>query len=318
MLGWSCVRLHRAVIAVALALLTVVLWSCGGHEAAGTSRGRARRVSVARDVAYRTSNGTAWTLDVYSPPDHKRGAADLLGAVVVIHGGGWVQGDKRDVEGSARGLAAAGFVAVAVDYSIPAPGKRFPAELEDCQKAVRWVQEHARELGIDPARVGVLGSSSGGNLAMMIGVLGTGSSTLPTIRAVASWSGISDLSTLAPADGRSHPKRPPSGCGSSTTCIGVATPAVFTDYLGCTLARCPSRYRAASPITFVSANSAPMYLAGSSDDFVPFDQSARMASALQGKGVEVRTDQIPGRAHGDALRGKVLEPTVTFFKQQLR
>ncbi|HEX2738220.1 MAG TPA: alpha/beta hydrolase, partial [Acidimicrobiia bacterium] len=250
-------RRGLAAAAGVLAVFAASLSACGGDS-----------VHVTRDITYGAHGGTPLTLDVYSPSGHKTGAgtADLLPAIVVIHGGAWTQGDKRDVSESARGFAEAKFVAVAINYSIPPPGQRFPAELDDSQAAVRWVQQHAQDLGIDPNRVGVEGSSAGGNLAMMIGVIGTGDASMPRVKAVASWSGVSDLSVLVSSDGKSHADHPPVGCGTSTTCIGVATPAVFTDYLGCTLARCPTRYRNASPISFVSPQSPPMYLAAFHDD----------------------------------------------------
>ncbi|MFN8035478.1 MAG: alpha/beta hydrolase [Acidimicrobiia bacterium] len=294
--GWSLV----------VVLLLTVCAACGDDP-----------VRVRHDVRYGTAGPFPLLLDVYSPSDHDPGSADRLAAIVLLHGGGWRQGTKSDVAETARAFARAGFVAIAADYSLPPAGQRFPAEVDDSRAAVRWAQEHASELGIDPARVGVHGPSAGGNLAMMVGATGTGSTTLPPVKAVSSWSGLSDLTVLAPPDGRSHPNDPPVGCAGVTTCIGVATPAVFTEYLGCTLSKCPSRYRAASPITFVRASTPPMFLAAFHDDFVPFDQSRRMADALRAHGITAELREIPGIGHGDSARPHVIDETIAFFEREL-
>lgn len=306
--------MHRGgrllIVTLVAALPVGVISSCS----------RETKVHVTHDVTYGNAGGVALTGDVYEPSDHATGDGnpEVLPVIVVIHGGAWTQGDKADVTGTAQGLAKAGFVAVAINYAIRSAGQRFPGESEDCQQAVRWVQEHAAELGIDPQRVGVYGSSAGGNLAMMVGVLGNGSSTLPPVKAVVAWSGISDLSILAPPDGRSHPENPPPGCLGRTDCIGVVTPQVFPDYLGCTLSRCRERYVAASPVNFVSASTPPMYLSAAEIDFVPFDQSERMAEALQRNGVEAEAVAVPGRGHAEQLRDHALEPTIDFFRSHLR
>jgi acetyl esterase len=100
---------------------------------------------------------------VYRP----RGAAPS-GALVYFHGGGWVVGDLETHDPLCRTLAArSGCVVVAVDYR-RAPEHRFPAALDDAWAATQWVSAHARELGIDGARIGVGGDSAGANLAAVV------------------------------------------------------------------------------------------------------------------------------------------------------
>jgi len=105
-------------------------------------------------------------LRVYVPisaPDPENGGAPLP-VVVYFHGGGWTIGSHDTVEPQCRYMAnAARAIFVSVEYRL-APEHKFPAGVEDSQWAVRWVHDHAGELGADPARIAVAGDSAGGNL----------------------------------------------------------------------------------------------------------------------------------------------------------
>jgi acetyl esterase len=98
-----------------------------------------------------------------------------------FHGGGWVQGDLETHHGLCARLALyAGAMVVAVDYRL-APEHKFPAAVEDCLAAYRWLRSDGRALGGDPTRVAVAGDSAGGNLSAAVSQLATGASTpLPT------------------------------------------------------------------------------------------------------------------------------------------
>lgn len=88
--------------------------------------------------------------------------------VAYFHGGGWVQGDLETHHGLCARLALRGnALVVAVDYRL-APEHKFPAAVEDCVAAYRWLRSHAGEIGGDPGRVAVAGDSAGGNLAAVV------------------------------------------------------------------------------------------------------------------------------------------------------
>jgi len=114
---------------------------------------------------------------VYAP----RAGGAPLPAVAYFHGGGWVQGDLETHHGLCARLAKhAGVLVVAVDYRL-APEHKFPAAVEDCLAAYRWLRTRGRDAGADPARVAVAGDSAGGNLSAVVSQLAAaGGTPVPT------------------------------------------------------------------------------------------------------------------------------------------
>ncbi len=299
-------RRRGSTVVVATLLVVIGLSGCSGPAT----------VHVTRDVTVPSGRGPQLSADVYTTATTSTTGTERRPAIVMIHGGAWTSGDKADLAGIARSFAGAGFVAVSVNYDLAGPD-RYPHQVQDSQTWVRYVQQHAAELGVDPARVGVFGVSAGGNLALLVGTQGSGDSSLPPIRAVATWSGMSDLTVLAPPDGKPHPANPPAGCMGQSICIGISSPGSFTDFLGCTLRQCPQRFAAASPVNGVTAATPPMYLTSSQTDFAPFDQSQRMAAALTAKGVAAQAVAVPGAGHAETLKPQAMAPTIEFFRRRL-
>ncbi|MGK5642465.1 alpha/beta hydrolase [Streptomyces sp. URMC 126] len=96
---------------------------------------------------------------------------EARGAVLWLHGGGFVMGDPDTEHPMAARLAdEAGVVVISVGYRL-APEHRFPAALDDTYAALLWAAEHAAELGVDPERIAVGGHSAGGNLAAAVALL---------------------------------------------------------------------------------------------------------------------------------------------------
>lgn len=106
-------------------------------------------------------------LHVYRPEN----VAGALGCIYHIHGGGYVTGAAADMEFQHRPIVAAlGCMIVSVDYRL-APEAPFPAAIEDCYAGLAWLFANATALGVDPARIGVMGESAGGGLAAALALL---------------------------------------------------------------------------------------------------------------------------------------------------
>ena len=115
------------------------------------------------DAPYARPAGLELLARVYRP---KAGAPSPRPAVVYVHGGAWARSDRSADAILCEALAASGRVVVALDFR-QAPDHRFPAASADVAAGVRYARAHAGRLGVDPARVGILGSSSGGHLALL-------------------------------------------------------------------------------------------------------------------------------------------------------
>jgi acetyl esterase/lipase len=114
------------------------------------------------DVVYAEAGGVPLRFDHYRPVRETAATP----AVVFVHGGGWMRGDPSQAAGNALHFAREGIATVSISYRL-APASRFPAPLDDVRHGLRWVRAHARELGIDPERLALLGVSAGAHLAVL-------------------------------------------------------------------------------------------------------------------------------------------------------
>jgi acetyl esterase/lipase len=150
-------------------ILCLVLCERGRSE----ERSAAQDVTVIRDICYRAGPGSQWRLDLAMKSGKTAGPRP---AIVVIHGGGWLEGDKSSFASNKNGMpgnivdfARVGFVAAAINYRLSGEAP-YPAALEDCKCAIRWLREHARQYQLDPNRIGAFGNSAGGHLALLLGL----------------------------------------------------------------------------------------------------------------------------------------------------
>ena len=238
-------------------------------------------------VAYGTVDPEAQVLDVVRPT----GLVGLRPAVILVHGGGLVQGAGRyELSRAATGLAAAGYAAFNIDYRLFDQRDRtnpWPTQLDDAQRAVRWVRANAATYGVDPDRIGALGWSSGGQLAAFLGVRDTRDNSDPALATFSSRVGcVVDLA--GPMD-------------LTIPYANTTDNRINAELLGGTLEAPPDQaaYRDFSPITFVDDTSAPFLIMQEGDDsVVPVAHSLRMLAALQAARVEVAYAWFPHYDHG--------------------
>lgn len=259
-------------------------------------------VRVERGISY-LPEGRQEKADLYFPkemPKDKR-----FPAVVIIHGGGFI-GGQRDAARELNiggNLARNGYIGMSIDYLLSTHGSvAWPQNLYDCKTAVRWLRANAARLQVDVDHIGVIGGSAGGHLSAMVGL-------------------------TEPSDGL-DPKEPLGNVSCQVRCAVVMYgPAAFTSghdlaMLGKKYAEAPELYRQASPLTYVRKTNPPiLILHGTADNQVPVQQSHILADALQKVGVEHELVIIEGAPHSFHLQPKQrdLRPVVLgFFDRHLK
>lgn len=278
-------RRHAACLtAVAATLIvSVICLAQPAGPAAGPRVSFEDDAWMMRDIEYGRADGLPLHLDFHSPADDATHPA-----VVWIHGGGWRNGDKagglRAVQGEK--LLADGIAVFSINYRLSGIAP-YPAAVDDCLRAVRWIRANAADLGIDPDRMAVWGASAGAHLALMMGFLEPGPEDVGAdgeqidnfFRCVLDKNGPTDLD----AEGM------------------YGEPALMA-FMATSPGEDPERFVQASPITHVSADDPPVLLMhGTEDRTVPYSQSVALAQRLAEVGVEHELLTVEGAGHG--LRG---------------
>lgn len=269
--------------------------------------------TVHRDLTYSKVGDRALPLDLYLPAETDK----LTPVVMWIHGGGWRQGSKGSA-GPARALVARGYAVVDVEYRLTDEAI-FPAQIQDCKAAVRWVRANATKYKLDPNKIGAWGSSAGGHLVALMGTAGdvkefetdSNAEFSSRVQAVCNWFGPTNLLKM-----------------NQQAIVGAkmdhdAPNSPESLLVGGPLQKSPFRNLAdkANPINYATADDPPMLIVhGDKDVLVSPLQSEDLFKALKEKSVQVRLHIEPGAGHG--LRGGKLsrqtleKQAADFFDQQ--
>jgi acetyl esterase/lipase len=262
------------------------------------------QASVQPDVAYGTAGGHALRLDIYEPEEP---ASGLRPAVVMIHGGGWTSFDKSTMRAMGMFLARSGFVAFAVDYRLlHGSENRWPAQLDDVQRAVRWIRANAAKYGVDPDHIGAFGHSAGAQLAALLGLEDTRDNSDPVLAGSSSRvQAVVDVS--GPTDFTQH--------------HDPDYDAFLSNFFGGDYAQHSKVWQEASPAFHVDRNDPPFLIVhGTEDAEVPMAQSQELADKLKQAGVPVKfvtVDDVHTFRTPEARKRLALE-TLIFFTRYLR
>jgi acetyl esterase/lipase len=229
---------------------------------------------VREALRYDTAIGYHGSFDLYEPRSDS--ARTARPAVVVIHGGAWRGGDKAWGEQFAEELCPFGYVVVAINYRLSGrPGGTWPAQIEDVQKAIRYLRTHAASLRIDPERVATLGMSAGGHLATMAALRDDGAGSGGRVQVAVNLAGEHDLA-MPPRE----------------------VMADFDDILTAVMGHGPPWSRAQladiSTVTFARPDVSLLTVHGTGDDNVYVAQGERITEALRAKGADVEFVRIGG------------------------
>lgn len=261
------------------------------------------------DIAYVSDGHPRQKLDLFLP---LRKSDKPFPLVIFVHGGGWKGGDKRSAP--VREFVEAGFAVASVNYRL-SQHSIFPAQINDCKSAVKWLRTKAAHYNIHPNRFGAFGKSAGGQLVCLLGTTGEKEGTTATskdpkhttsrVQAVCSWYGPTELLTMNQQskkdsqidhDDRNSPESLLVG-GSLQTKKDLA--------------------RLASPTEHVTSDDASFLLMhGSHDRLVPWLQSESLHQKLKSTGVNSQLIIIPDAGHGLDQR-EHLPTVVEFFRREL-
>lgn len=226
-----------------------------------------------KDLVYREIDGVRLALDAHIPE-----GKGPFPAAILVHGGGWVAGDKQQyITYIFQPLSDAGFAWFSINYRL-APQHRFPADAEDVEEAIRWVKANGEKYHVDVKRIALIGESAGGHLVSYVGAhqaKGT------EVAAVVSLYGIHDFIS-ASVEWKPIPTEILQLFGIQA--IEADSAPILID---------------ASPVTYVKKEM-PLFLLmhGTKDEDVPYEQSVEMCDKMKKVGAKCDLITIEGAPHG--------------------
>lgn len=249
---------------------------------------------VKKKLVYSKVGDRELLLDAYVP--EKEGTYP---AVLVVHGGAWRSGNRYQLSGYARTLTQMGMVCFAIDYRL-APKHKWPAQIDDCRSAIKWIRKHAADYKVDPERLGAIGYSAGGHLVSLLATSGEAPSEKngnvdTRLQAVAAGG--------APAEFRKFPDK-----------------GRWAEFLmGGDQDSVPEKFKSASPAVFIDKNDPPIFFYnGTKDRLVPMTWTQPFFEELKKAGVKVEMHTIEGAGHMTAaMNPAALRKAFGFLKREL-
>ena len=296
--AWLCVTITAALLGAEIA--QPVMAERRPTEVANAA--------VQRDLVYKRVNGTVLALDLYRPEE----VSGPLPVIIWIHGGSWLNGRKEQCP--AVRIVDEGYAVASIDYRLTKVAP-FPAQIEDCKAAVRWLRANAAKYNLDPNRIGVWGFSAGGHLAALLGTSGG----VPELEGGGDNLNVSSrvqavLAVAAPIDFL----RLYHDLSAAPT---EKTPKLLAEIrmlMGGPIEEHKTTAIQASPLQYVSKDDPPfLIIHGEEDRTVPVSQCQLLAEALKHAGVETTLEIANGRGHG--VGGPAFDSLIkSFFYKHLK
>lgn len=262
-----------------------------------------------RDLVYVEGGHERHKLDLFLP-EKADGPLPLL---IWVHGGGWQAGSKENCPPLRSGYLQRGYAVASINYRLSGHAV-FPAQIEDCKAAIRWLRTHATDYGLDPTRFGVWGSSAGGHLVALIGTsgdvkefdVGANLDQSSRVQAVCDYYGPTDFTVFVTTPGyESH--------------ASEASPEA--KLIGGAVMQNKDKAARVNPITYVSRDDPPFLIVhGDKDPTVPINQSELLFKSLKETGVSSHFHTIHGAVHGGpGFAGQDIADMVSsFFDMRLK
>jgi acetyl esterase/lipase len=297
---------HRFVLIAAL----LALHSFAGEDAKPIIQSPRvpEGVKAHRDLEYAKTPEKTLLLDLFVPEK----ADSPVPVIVWIHGGAWRAGNKTN--SPALPFAAKGFAVASITYRFSHQAT-YPAQIEDCKAAIRWLRANAAEYKLNPDKIGVWGQSAGGHLASLLGTTGDvreldGSGNHQNfssrVQAVCDWFGPTDFLQMQAHMGPAAKMQHDAEDSPESLLIGGA------------IQENKNKVAKADPITYVTKDDAPfLIMHGEKDPLVPLHQSEILRDALAKAGIEAILQVVGGAGHGFS-GGENLEPVEAFFNKHLK
>lgn len=247
-------------------------------------------VDVERDMEYARPNDTPLLLDLYVPKDATR----PLPLVVWIHGGAWRAGNKDRCP--ALRFTERGYVVASINYRLSQKAI-FPAQIEDCKAAIRWLRANAAKYHIDPKHIGVWGSSAGGHLVALLGTsgdvkklegaIGGNLDQSSRVQAVCDFFGPTDFLQMD-----AH-------MIEGSRLVHDAPESPESRLVGGPIQENKDKVSRADPTTYATQDDPPfLIMHGDRDPLVPLHQSELLNEALKKANVDVAIHVVKGGGHG--------------------
>ncbi|HGJ65679.1 TPA: alpha/beta hydrolase [bacterium] len=261
---------------------------------------------VFNDIAYVTDGHERQKLDIYLPSQ-----GDNLPLLIWIHGGAWLMGNKDDVP--IMDYLEKGYAIASINYRLSSHAI-FPAQIEDCKSAIRFLRANSSKYRIDPKRFGVIGASAGGHLVAMLGTTGDSKEfdvgenlDYPSsVQAVVDLFGPTDFLQM---DDHRIPNGQVHNDPDSPESLLV----------GGNIQENKDKVSRANPITYVTKNASPfLIIHGDSDPLVPHHQSVILERALRNAKVPVELYTVKNGGHGGFNDKQVDKLISDFFAEILK